>query len=78
MLCHFLTKSKHPMTLQIKDNKLFGRNGILDNYNEKILITGVCLWIKNPDPLFSRIRVTQKNRLRPHPDSDLDPDPQHW
>ena len=28
-LWHFLTKSIHPMTLKIKDNKLFGRNCIL-------------------------------------------------
>ena len=40
-------------------------------FNEKNLITGVFLWIKDPDPVFSRIRVTQKDRIRP------DPDPQH-
>ena len=28
--------------------------------------------IKDPDPVFSRIWVTQKDRIRP------DPDPQHW
>ena len=30
--------------------------------------------MKDPDPVFSRIRirVTQKDRIRP------DPDPQHW
>ena len=28
----YLTKSKHPMTLKIKDKKLFKRNCILDNY----------------------------------------------
>ena len=31
-LWHFLTKSKHHMTLKIKDKKLFGRNCILDNF----------------------------------------------
>ena len=58
VLWHFLDKSKHPMRLKIKDKKLFGRNCILDN--EKIWITGVFLWIKDPDPgpVFSRIRVT--------------------
>ena len=32
------------------------------------------LWIKDPDPVFSRIRirVTQNDLIRP------DPDPQHW
>ena len=29
---HFYTKSKHLMTLKIKDKKLFGRNCILDNF----------------------------------------------
>ena len=32
MLRHFLTKSKHLMTLKIKDKKLFGRNRIFDNF----------------------------------------------
>ena len=32
MLWHFLTKSKHLMTLKIKDKKLFGRNCISDNF----------------------------------------------
>ena len=39
------------MTLKIKDKKLFGRNffkRIL--YHEKIRITRVFLWIKDPDP----------------------------
>ena len=31
-LWHFLTKSKHPITLKIKDKKLFGRNCILDSF----------------------------------------------
>ena len=34
------------------------------------------LWMKVPDPGYSRIRVTQIDRIRPDPDPD--PDPQHW
>ena len=40
-------------------------------YNEKIrIITGGFLWIEDPDPVFSwiRIRVTQKDRILPDPD----------
>ena len=33
-------------------------------YNEKIRITGVFLCIKDPDPVFSCIRLTQKERIR--------------
>ena len=35
-------------------------------FNEQIWITGVFLWIKDPDPVFSQIqiRVTQKDRIR--------------
>ena len=77
------------MTLKIKDKKLlchlkskiktlFGRNCILDNFiTKKFEKHGVFLWIKVPDPVFSRIRilirVTKKDRVRPDPD----PDPQH-
>ena len=59
------------MTLKITDKKLFGQNCIL--YHEEIKITGVFLGIRDPDPetdlVFSRIRVTQKDRLRQEPDS---------
>ena len=60
----------HLMTLKIKDNKLFGRNCILVNfmYREYYRITGIFLWIEDPDPdpVFSRIlnRITQKDRIR--------------
>ena len=53
--------------LKSKIKKLFGRNCILDNFiYQEIRITGVFLWIKDPDPLFSRIRirVTQKDLIR--------------
>ena len=33
-------------------------------YNGKIRITGALLWIKDPDLVFSWIRVTQKDRIR--------------
>ena len=35
-------------------------------YNEKIRMTGDFLWIKDPDPVFSLIRilVTQKDQIR--------------
>ena len=57
-------------TLIIKDKKIFGRNCILDNLiTSKFELHRVFLWIKDPDPVFSRIRVTQKDRIRP----DLDP-----
>ena len=62
------------MILKIKDKKLFGRNCILDNFiTRKFDLQGVFLWLQDPDPdpVFSRIRVTQKDRIRP------DPDPQH-
>ena len=62
------------MTRKINDKKLFGRNCILDNFiTRKFELHGVLLWIKDPDPdsLFSRIRVTQKDRIRP------DSDPKH-
>ena len=57
------------MTLKIKDKKLFGRNCILDNFiTRKFELRGVFLWIKDSDPVFSRIRiwirVTQKDRIR--------------
>ena len=65
------------MTLIIKDKKLFGQNCILDNfiYRENLNYR-VFFWIKDPEPIFSRIRihVTQKDRIR----LDPDPDPQHW
>ena len=32
LLWHFLTKSKHPMIIKIKDKKLIGRNFIFDNF----------------------------------------------
>ena len=59
------------MKLKIKDKNIILTKTIL--YNEIVKITGVFLWIKDPDPVFSRIRtlVTQKDRIRP------DPDPQH-
>ena len=66
LLCHLKSKSK----------KLFGRNCVLDNFiTRKFEKHGVFLWIKDPDPVFSRIRirVTKKDRIRPDPD----PDPQH-
>ena len=64
-LWHFLTKSKHPMTLKIKDKKkLFGRNCILGNFiTRKFELQGVFLWIKNPNPVFSRIRNTCLDRM---------------
>ena len=56
------------MTLKINDNKLFGQNCILGNhiYITKIRITRVFLMRKDPDLVFSwiRIRVTQKDRIR--------------
>ena len=64
ILCHLKSKIK----------KLFGRNCILDNFiTRKFDYHRVFLWIKDPAPVFSRIRirVTQKDRIRP------DPDPQH-
>ena len=69
LLCHLKSKIK----------KLFGRNCILDNFKmSKFEIHEVFLWIKDPNPVFSRIRVrirvTQKDWIRSDPDSD----PQHW
>ena len=55
------------MTLNIKNKIFFGRNCILDNYiTRKFELHGVFLWIKDPDPVFSRIRirVTQKDRIQ--------------
>ena len=46
------------MPLKIKDKKLFGQNCILDNFiTRKCELHGVSLWIKDPDPVFSRIRI---------------------
>ena len=64
-LWHFLTKSKHLMTLEIKDKiiiltKLYFIQKIL--YNEKIRVTRVFLWIKDPDP---------GNPKRPDPNTGL-------
>ena len=63
------------MTLKIKDKKIILTKLLFRQLynNEKIWITRVFLWLKDPDPVFSRIRirVTQKDRIRP------DPDPQH-
>ena len=60
------------MTLKNKDKKLFERDCIPD-----IFIQRKNVWIKDPDPVFSRIRVTQKDRIRPDPAPDQYPDPQH-
>ena len=47
------------MTPKIKDKKLFGRNCIFDNFiTRKFILLGVFLWIKYPDPVFSRIHNT--------------------
>ena len=68
------------MTLKVNDKKkIFWRNCIQTiSDNEKIRITGIILWIKDPDPdpvfFRIRIRVAQKDRIRPDPY----PDPHHW
>ena len=66
------------MTLKIKDKNYFDETVLRILYNEKIRISGGFLRIKDPNSVFSRIRihVTQKERIRPDPDPD--PDPQHW
>ena len=51
------------MTLTIKDKKIiWTKLYFIQFYNEKIWITGVFLWLKDPDPVFSRIwiRVPKK------------------
>ena len=61
----------------IKDKKIYFDKTVFKTilYNEKIRIIGVFFWIKDPDPVFSRvrIRVTQKDRIQPDPDPDLAP-----
>ena len=55
--------------LKFKTKKLFGWNWILDIFiYKKIWITGVFLWIKDPNP------GDPKRPIRPDPDLD----PQHW
>ena len=58
-LWHFLTKSKHPMTLKIKDKKLVWRNCMLDNF-----ITRKCELQGSFCVTRIRIRVTQKDRIQ--------------
>ena len=57
------------MTFKIKDKNYFDKAVFkIILYNEKIRVTGVFLWIKDLDPVFSRIRirirVTQNDRIR--------------
>ena len=66
------------MTIKIKQKKIFLQNYILHILtNEKVRIAGVFLGTEDPDsnPVFSpfRIQVTQKDRMSP----DRDPDLQH-
>ena len=55
------------MTLNIKDKKNYFDESVFQTnlYNEKVRITWVFLWIKDPDsvPVFSR-----KDQIRPDPD----------
>ena len=71
----FLTKSKHLMTLKLKDKKIIWTKLYFRQFyiTRKFELQGVFLWKKDPDPVFSRIRVTQKDRIRP----ETDPDSQH-
>ena len=70
----FLTKSKHLITLKIKDKKLFGRNCILNN-----LIKSENL---NYRGLFVAKGSGSGYGIFPDPDpgdpNRPDPDPQHW
>ena len=69
MFICFLTKSIHIMTLKIKDKNYLNEIVFLTILNnKKIWVTGVILWLKNPDPVLSRIRVIQKDRIRRDPD----------
>ena len=60
------------MTLKIKDKNYLDET-VFEKilYHEKIWITGIFLCIKDPDPVFSqiRVRVTHKDRIRPDPDT---------
>ena len=62
------------MTLKIKDKKLFGRNGILDNFIQRENL--------NYRGLFEDKGSGSGIFLDPDPDPDdpkiPDPDPQHW
>ena len=63
------------MTLKIKNkNIILTKLYLRKTYITRNRITGVILWItaQDPDPVFSRLRVTQKDRIRP------DSHPQHW